>query len=302
MEPGEENLVETTTSGATAEAAASGASKFCHSRVAGTGIRAAPRGERHLEFFPARQEGAATRIGIDGLARLREAEEAKRKEEERVRREAEEAKRKEEERLRREAEEAKRQEERLRREAEITTRRHEGTAAPKSAKAQLRFEFGEQEPVPDMPTAFQLDQSEKYVCGREAEQGNPASLLFICSEKQPLMISRQHAFLSYDLQRSAWCIVDNKSTNGLLINGRRVERAVLKQGEFCGVACDGTQRLRQTPHVSLSVCLCACARVHTRRVYACIRDVYTGGKCYGLQPFARRVLPLTPPCLLLALR
>jgi hypothetical protein len=40
--------------------------------------------------------------------------------------------------------------------------------APWGAKALLRFEQGEQGPVPDMPNTFELDSSQTYVIGRQA--------------------------------------------------------------------------------------------------------------------------------------
>jgi hypothetical protein len=42
--------------------------------------------------------------------------------------------------------------------------------APWCAKALLRFEQGEQGPVPDMPNTFELDSSQKYVIGRQASR------------------------------------------------------------------------------------------------------------------------------------
>ena len=107
-------------------------------------------------------------------------------------------------------------------------------AAAAAYPAVFRFQQSSGTPVLDLPESFPLDPGTEYVVGRADEEGR--SLIPLHSASQEGMVSRKHAFISFSSQEGAWHVVDNHSTNGLLLNGQRVSQAQLKDG-MCVRAC-----------------------------------------------------------------
>ncbi len=48
------------------------------------------------------------------------------------------------------------------------------------------------------------------------------------SSERKNMISRKHAFLTYNQESDQWTIHDAKSTNGVFVNSTKVTTAILK--------------------------------------------------------------------------
>ena len=68
--------------------------------------------------------------------------------------------------------------------------------------------------------------SRTYLAGREPSEG--CELVCLQSSAQPQMVSRAHAKMS--CIGGEWRVVDLGSTNGVLLNGRRVAEAMLAEG------------------------------------------------------------------------
>jgi len=85
-------------------------------------------------------------------------------------------------------------------------------------------------PVPDLPMRIALDEGTEYTVGREMVEGSMTSFIHLDSPAQPNMISRQHALISWNAD--SWFVQDLGSTNGLLLNGRKVSSAALRDGVF----------------------------------------------------------------------
>jgi hypothetical protein len=107
-------------------------------------------------------------------------------------------------------------------------------AAAAAYPAVLRFQQSSGTPVLDLPSTIPLDPGTEYVVGRVDEEGR--SLIPLHSASQEGMVSRKHASISFSSQEGAWHVVDNNSTNGMLLNGQRVSQALLKDG-MCVCAC-----------------------------------------------------------------
>jgi hypothetical protein len=107
-------------------------------------------------------------------------------------------------------------------------------AAAAAYPAVLRFQQSSGTPVLDLPESIPLDPGTEYVVGRADEEGR--SLIPLHSASQEGMVSRKHAFISFSTQEGAWHVVDNNSTNGMILNGQRVSQALLKDG-MCVCAC-----------------------------------------------------------------
>jgi hypothetical protein len=107
-------------------------------------------------------------------------------------------------------------------------------AAAAAYPAVLRFQQSSGTPVLDLPESIPLDPGTEYVVGRADEEGR--SPIPLHSASQEGMVSRKHAFISFSSQEGAWHVVDNNSTNGMLLNGQRVSQAQLNDG-MCVCAC-----------------------------------------------------------------
>ena len=89
----------------------------------------------------------------------------------------------------------------------------------------------------DITTPIALDASQVYVVGREEPETGEGKFIKLDSCEQVNMISRQHAEIRFARDKGVWTIIDLKSTNGLLVNGRRVLEAQLDDGIFLKCCC-----------------------------------------------------------------
>eukprot|EP00823_Brevimastigomonas_motovehiculus_P004516 TRINITY_DN298_c3_g1_i1.p1 TRINITY_DN298_c3_g1~~TRINITY_DN298_c3_g1_i1.p1 ORF type:complete len:327 (+),score=119.09 TRINITY_DN298_c3_g1_i1:59-982(+) len=78
-----------------------------------------------------------------------------------------------------------------------------------------------------LPTLIDLTQQESTVFGRSSQDSN----VVLDSTRKPRMISRIHARIIADPTFATYSIFDNKSINGIFVNDRRVESAILKEGD-----------------------------------------------------------------------
>jgi hypothetical protein len=87
-------------------------------------------------------------------------------------------------------------------------------------------------PVQGIPDRIPLDANRgPYTVGREPAGGTASSFVHLDSPEQANMVSRQHALLSF-APHEGWSVLDLNSTNGLLLNSRRVAKAVLRDGIY----------------------------------------------------------------------
>jgi len=91
--------------------------------------------------------------------------------------------------------------------------------------------------VGDLPQRIPLDGATDYTVGRELETGSRSTLIQLSSAAHSNVISRRHATLCFSTKDDAWQVVDQKSTNGLLVNGRRVLQALLQHGNSSCASC-----------------------------------------------------------------
>jgi len=80
---------------------------------------------------------------------------------------------------------------------------------------------------PDLLPSIWLLPGRTYLAGREPSEG--CELFCLQSSAQPQMVSRAHARMSCTAG-GEWRVVDLGSTNGVLLNGRRVAEAMLAEG------------------------------------------------------------------------
>lgn len=84
----------------------------------------------------------------------------------------------------------------------------------------------------------------------------PSVDLWLDSPRRPLLVSRRHAMLTYHADADAWVLEDLKSVNGIFVNGKKVGRAVLSDGDL--VTFDergGRTRTGATKQLSECVCI-----------------------------------------------
>jgi len=88
----------------------------------------------------------------------------------------------------------------------------------------------------DLLPSIWLLPGRTYLAGREPSEG--CELVCLQSSAQPQMVSRAHAKISCTAG-GEWRVVDLGSTNGVLLNGRRVAEAMLAEGVYaaCVLVC-----------------------------------------------------------------
>lgn len=80
--------------------------------------------------------------------------------------------------------------------------------------------------------------------------------LWIDSPRRPLLVSRRHAMLTYHADADTWVLEDLKSINGIFVNGKKVGRTVLSDGDL--VTFDergGRTRIGTAKQLSECVCI-----------------------------------------------